>query len=292
MRGPSMQNGILPSGAPRATRAGKSTIGLATVFWLALATLLAALGMKALEACGIGWGEGRPAISFCPAPAAPDPRIPALRDARAHERDLQTRLNRLRLALAEAPACPPPVAEAPPPEPPPPEPIAEAPPPPPIQPPMPRERPTPPPEPEPPPTPLQQPEAPPARQPDIPRQAWENRDVGFLDGCWTLISPQTVQDIGSGFRQGIRDWRICFDRSGAGRQSMTIADGDSCSGGVQARFLPDGRLSLIGTGDMPCRRGRIPRIVQECQRRSDGTAHCIGSQPSARARNIPSIFRR
>ncbi len=253
---------------------------LAFAFWAVLIGLLGAIGAMALPACGLGGTEPRPWLGACPLPLPPDPRLAALDAERAREAALEEQFDRLRLALVEAPQCAPPpqVAAVPPPEPPPPEPQEVA---------------TAPPAPPPPeaPVPVHRPD-PPAPPPDIPQQAWNNRDVSFLEGCWTLISPQSVQDIGTGSRQGMSNWHICFDRNGVGTQTIQIADGDRCSGGVRARFGPNGRLVLQGVGDLPCSRGRIPVINQDCERRPDGTAFCLGTQPTARARNIPSTFRR
>jgi hypothetical protein len=88
--------------------------GLSLVFWLALIPLLALSGWFALRACALTWPGGAPVFFFCPEDATAGPRAGELERARIRGLTLEERLERLRLALADAPACPvPPGADPP-----------------------------------------------------------------------------------------------------------------------------------------------------------------------------------
>ncbi|NBC34926.1 MAG: hypothetical protein GVY13_19825, partial [Alphaproteobacteria bacterium] len=94
--------------------------GLRLGLWGGLAVLLGLAGWLMLSACGLSWpGGGQPWLSFCAEPQAADPRGSVLEAERARQRLLEERLDRLRLALVAAPACPrpqppPQLAEGPP----------------------------------------------------------------------------------------------------------------------------------------------------------------------------------
>ena len=259
--------------------------------WLLLVGLLAAVGVRALDACGIVLPGGA-VLRFCPPPVEAAPVGVELDREFARQETLRRRLDALRLALVGAPDCPPPlVAEAPPqpppdPAPPPevPEPVevAEAPP---FEPPVPNIRPDPPPPP---------PEPPPTPPEDIPQEAWQDQDIGFLEGCWTLISPLRMNEVSTGRSIGVRQWQICFDQQGNGFQTVTMENGMTCSGPIGGNFLPNGNLRLEDRADLPCAGTsmRIFRIVNECRRLPDGTARCIGGQPGRGVQGVPSTFRR
>ena len=263
---------------------------------MALIGLVASVGWLLLGACGLAWRDGRPVLDFCPAPAVAATPSSALLAEEQRGRDLAQRLDRLRLALVDAPDCPPPEPDTVPPEPPievaqviPPLPEPE------VEDPTPafarpQRRPDPPPLPDPPPA--QVAAAPPPPAQDIPEDAWDRRDTAFLEGCWSLISPQSLQDTQRGINRPMSDWQICFDAAGNGFQTIGVNDGDSCRGAVRAQFNPAGALTMMSIGDIPCRGGTVPQIIQECQRLPDGTASCTGRQPSANRFGIQSTFRR
>ena len=264
---------------------------LVALLWAAALLLLLAIGWMALSACGLAWPGGTQALlSFCPAAEEVDERSTVLARERERQRDLNQHWQSLQLALLAAPDCPrpdPPLAATPmqPPEEPPAE-VAALPEPP-WQPPLPAVRPPPPPLPDPPPRPAPA-AGPPAALQDIPEEAWEDRDLSFLDGCWRLISNYTLYRrgfLGFGLQEiQVNAWEACFDESGFGSQRMLFHDGTECSGPIGARFLPDGRLSLHDLGDVPCSdNSRIIRRTDiDCQRQADGTAICDYIRPRLR----------
>ncbi len=276
---------------------------IALPLWLVLIGLLAAISGQLLPACGVAGGEGGTLLGACPEPPQPDSRPAQLAELQEREQGLRQRLDRLQLALVEAPDCPaPPVQvaevppELPPPEPPPEPPATEPPPeeppvaeepaePPPPAPPRPMHRPTPPPAPPEPP--------PPAPAADIPEPQWRNRDVSFLQGCWTLISNYRTRDVRTGRIATVNSWRMCFDGRGSGSQTLIYSDGTTCRSGVGAAFTPGGQLAIDDRNDVPCSSGaRIFRRVIQCQRMPNGTAQCTSRQPSQGNQGVPVVFRR
>ena len=241
------------------------------LLWGLLAAILLVGGHIILGACGIVVpGLGRPLVEFCPAPPAVAATGPAELDReRLRERALQERLDRLQLTLAAAPACPvpPPAADPPP--------VAEV---------------TPP---EVPPAEAAPSEGLPAEVALIPEQEWEDRDVTLLEGCWTLISGIEITDVATDQLYGVRDWQICFDEAGNGRQTIVFEDGTTCDGAMTAQFLDNGNLRFEDDADIICTGGfRIFRIINECERLDDGTARCSGRQPDQGTEDIVSQFRR
>ncbi|NBC33942.1 MAG: hypothetical protein GVY13_14810, partial [Alphaproteobacteria bacterium] len=76
--------------------------------WIALVLALGGLGWRAVAGCGIAWVDGTPLLDYCPEPPEPDPRPGILAAAKEREDGLEDELHRLRLALIDAPDCPPP----------------------------------------------------------------------------------------------------------------------------------------------------------------------------------------
>ena len=128
---------------------------------------------------------------------------------------------------------------------------------------------------------------------DIPEEDWEDRDIGLLEGCWSLINDMQVTDLETTVAYPVEDWRICFDESGVGEQTIVYRNGTRCTGAIQADFLPDGRLRFADERDIACDGGFVIfRIINECTRLPDGTARCIGAQPDRDIADVESIFQR
>lgn len=175
---------------------------------------------------------------------------------------------------------PPPPPPAPPPviEPPKPPPVVVPPPqPPPPEPPKP-EPPKPPPPPSPPPMPPPKP-APPV---DLPKQAWEQRDLSALEGCWVLGREYRVTAYDMFNRpseQGVtRAARMCLDRAGHGTEASKSdfpSGRVSCEAPVMAGFGDRGTLSI----QRPTVMCSPPRMrwtggYMSCVRRDDSMALC------------------
>ena len=116
------------------------------------------------------------------------------------------------------------------------------------------------------------PPAPPPRA-DLPEQKWNDHDLSMLDGCWHNTTPLNLRSIATGQVLGAREWRLCFDQSGAGRQTLTFTDGQSCDGPLTAAFSGE---RLVLTDRESCR-GRSHSLVRgkmECVRESGTEATC------------------
>ncbi len=231
------------------------------MLWGLLAVILAMGAYLSLWACGVGVpGSDRPLFDFCPDAATAAPYPSQLHSERLRQRALQERLDQLRLSMAAAPDCP--VPRQPADDPPT---VAEV-----------IER-----------------EEPPPEVPQITEQDWEDQDVTFLEGCWSLISGIEITDVASDELYGVEDWQICFDEAGNGSQTIVFEDGTACDGELTAQFLDTGSLRLQDQADIGCTGGfRIFRMINDCERLDDGTARCLGRQPDQGTADIVSLFRR
>lgn len=121
----------------------------------------------------------------------------------------------------------------------------------------------------------------------IPDSAKKNKDVSFLEGCWTSESglsssrgePVTVQ--------------YCFDAKGNGSRTITLLRSkDRCVGSVRADFDPLGALR-INADSSPCAKGGgfVPHYV-ECTQGSGNKAQCYGREKGGRNNRWDAKFRR
>jgi hypothetical protein len=214
-----------------------------------------------------------------PPPAPPDPS-PLLKASLADLQADATRLSAQRAALGEelrrqADRCK--VAAAPPP----PAPPAPAPPP------LPKPRPpqqaaaSPPAPPAPTPAPTPTAAAPP--QP-LPVDRWANKDLGVLQGCWTLgRDAPTV--MGGSRRENCtaNAGRICFDANGHGVREQTVSCPSggtmSCRAPVTGQFAANGTFTTTQP-DVTCTGASTARWVGRtlsCQRVDDAHAACLDS---------------
>lgn len=287
---------------------------LGAALWGTLALTTGAIAFAVMPACGIALPGGYALFDLCPAPAPESPEDPDdLRRLALHQQALRRELDRQRLRLADAPACPQPpprreieVAQAPPDPPPapaveaeppplPPQPVPERepepesqvrdpPPEPPLLPPRPVARPAAPPRPPPPPAPPQ-PE-PPQPEPDPPPPAVpppppDDRlripeDVDRTRDLAFLAGcwrTDPFRHTASQGSPGVSTY--CFDANGRGRLSFR-RDGIVCDAPARVEILPGGRLR-IWDADTLCNDGRPwyqDRL--DCAPRGDGVAQCSG----------------
>ena len=128
----------------------------------------------------------------------------------------------------------------------------------------------------PPPPPISRPVPPPPPPPpraDLPEQKWNQHDLSMLDGCWHNTTRLMLRNIGTGQTLEAREWKLCFDQSGNGRQTILYSDGRSCDGPLGASFRGD---QLVLTDREQCRgRGaNLMRGKMECTRNSGTEATC------------------
>jgi len=238
-----------------APRAGSRRLALAS--WLVPGLLLACAFWLLLNACGLRLLRGSPLLTFCPLPATTPGIDPALAAEMARQRALEGEIERLELALLRAPACAPPHA---------------------------------PPDAAPIPAPVPAPVAPPEPE-AIPEDAWQERDIGFLEGCWELDTDYQVQHVQTGAISRAQSWQVCFDATGEGRQTLIFDDGTQCTGPMLGSFAEEGSLQLQDEGNLRCDNGTyIYERLLTCQRADPATAQCDSFQPETGGRD-DVIFR-
>ena len=127
------------------------------------------------------------------------------------------------------------------------------------------------------------PPPPPEPSPDPDRldaEKWQESDITLLDGCWSLASDLSFEDIETREVSDAVSWEMCFDSLGRGDQEIVMSDGATCSGPVTASFLEDGRLRIEDHGDVHCSDGfYIYRRIITCELEPGGEAACQSLSP-------------
>jgi hypothetical protein len=119
------------------------------------------------------------------------------------------------------------------------------------------------------------PAVPPPRA-DLPQENWNRHDLTMLEGCWRNITNLVTQDSRTHQIQQVDQWRLCFDRSGSGHQTITWTDGITCQGPMRATFSNDSHLVLTDTARCSAASRRFLYVGRfECERISDSEATCI-----------------
>jgi hypothetical protein len=119
-----------------------------------------------------------------------------------------------------------------------------------------------------------------APAPQIDSEAWARRDLGVLEGCWSLDSNYSTRNERTGRITDYTEWRMCFDRAGAGRAEMLGTNGVACSGPVTGRFAGDGSLGVTEAGNLQCSdQTFIYRRDLACTLTGDVAASCQVTQP-------------
>ncbi len=130
------------------------------------------------------------------------------------------------------------------------------------------------------------PSPPPEPEPTI-QEAIEQQDTSALQGCWNLDSDYELRDQRTGVMVRVDNWRMCFDTSGSGDQSLAFTDGVACQGGVSAGFGQD-TLIIRDNGNVPCTRGiHVVERRLTCRIAGNRSAHCVQSHPSTP--NAPTV---
>ncbi|MCV6592374.1 MAG: hypothetical protein OIF48_05435 [Silicimonas sp.] len=128
--------------------------------------------------------------------------------------------------------------------------------------------------------------------PPIDREAWTERDIASLEGCWELDSNFSTTHRDTGEQSTYKTWRICFDTQGNGEEEMRADNGNTCSGIVRSQFNARGVLEIEEPANLRCSDGGfIYRLSSRCTLKGDGTAACEVSQPEV-GRSAILNFRR
>jgi hypothetical protein len=135
------------------------------------------------------------------------------------------------------------------------------------------------------PAPVPEPVAPPEPE-AIPEDAWQERDISFLEGCWELDTDYQVQHAQTGEISRAESWQVCFDAAGAGRQTLVFDDGTQCTGPMLGSFAEQGRLQLQDDGNLRCDNDTyIYERLLTCERADPATAQCDSFQPETGGRD-------
>jgi hypothetical protein len=134
-----------------------------------------------------------------------------------------------------------------------------------------------------------------ADAPALPAEQWQRHDLAMFEGCWNSISEMQVSDDATGQALPVASWRLCFDRSGQGNQTVTLQNGGRCVGPVTAVFVGDRLVTTAERCMGPGFGGDLGRTQENCTRLSDTEARCVGQNlegPRAGHTKIESLFRR
>lgn len=219
---------------------------------VALIALSGASVALLLESCGVRLPFGGKVISFCGGDR--DGSRADLVAALRQSADLRARIQRLEanLSRVQCAADPPPL----PPPPPPPEPP--------------------------------KPRTPSGLAPD----AFDQRDISVMEGCWQLSSNYAVREINTGEITQFRNWRICFDANGRGTQVMRSTNGVRCEGRISGRIPGNGQLTMREPGNLRCDNGSsIFRRDITCRLDNAGNAQCDTYQPETNGRSSATLRR-
>ena len=132
-----------------------------------------------------------------------------------------------------------------------------------------------------------------ASEPEIDVEAWEDRDVTLLEGCWMLDSDYQLADRDTGAISEVVAWEMCFDSAGNGSQTLVFDDGTQCrSSQVTAAFADDGNLVMSDNTDVSCEENwLIYERTMTCVLDAAGTASCVSSQEETGSRTPVRLHR-
>jgi hypothetical protein len=127
----------------------------------------------------------------------------------------------------------------------------------------------------------------------IDSEAWEDRDVSLLEGCWELDSDLSFIDRVTNELREAEGWNMCFDAQGNGSQTLSLAGDVTCSSDrVSAAFDASGDLVIRDNADLECSDNTyvFERIIT-CALAVDGTAACQSRQPETGSQSSLSLRR-
>ena len=108
-------------------------------------------------------------------------------------------------------------------------------------------------------------------------EKWAQKDLSVLEGCWSLASDFSVEDIVTHEVTEVASLEMCFDENGNGETHMVMTGGVECEGEVLATYLESGMLQINDTDDIHCTDGSyILRGTAECELEPNGEAACTG----------------
>ncbi len=142
--------------------------------------------------------------------------------------------------------------------------------------------------PPPPPPPPPKPKTPSGLAPD----AFNDRDISVMEGCWQLSSNYAVREINTGQITRFKYWRICFDSNGNGTEVMRSTNGVRCKGRLKGKMPGNGKLTMREPGNLQCDNdSSIFRRDITCTLDGAGKAQCDTYQPETKGRSAATLRR-
>lgn len=117
--------------------------------------------------------------------------------------------------------------------------------------------------------------------PAIDERTWRDRNVAALHGCWRLNSDYRVRNVKTQELHNAQRWRVCFDASGRGQQTLEFNEGIVCNAPITASFPSAGKLELQDQADLQCSNGfTVFRRITTCSQQTTAEVECMSTQPS------------
>jgi hypothetical protein len=142
------------------------------------------------------------------------------------------------------------------------------------------------------------PPTPPPPRADLPEDRWNRRDLSMLEGCWKRYTNMSIRNVQTQRVLPARDWEICFDADGHGRQTIVLDSGARCSNDLAAHFNGDGTLEFEQPArcafDRDTGVAELFRTRTICRRESDIEASCEATttEGPSKGHTVPGRVRR
>ncbi|MGI3168682.1 type IV pilus assembly protein FimV [Pseudooceanicola sp. C21-150M6] len=139
---------------------------------------------------------------------------------------------------------------------------------------------------------VEEPAPTPAPSGGLDTEAFRNRNLSAMQGCWNLITEFDVEAPRSNKITTFNRWDVCFAEDGTGQETLTATDGTTCEGEVTGSFATNGNFDIDKTGNLSCSNGTIIfRTLASCHVAAGGDAVCDLYQPATGGRESVEMRR-
>lgn len=122
--------------------------------------------------------------------------------------------------------------------------------------------------------------------------AFDDKDISVMEGCWQLSSNYAVREINTGEITRFKYWRICFDKNGNGTEIMRSTNGVRCEGRLKGKMPGNGKLTMREPGNLQCdNQSSIFRRDITCSLDTKGKAQCDTYQPETKGHSAATLRR-
>lgn len=121
-------------------------------------------------------------------------------------------------------------------------------------------------------------------------EAFNDRDIAVLEGCWALDTDYTLYSRQTGDPVYFEDWQMCFDGRGNGTQTFQTTSGMRCEGEAKGTFDGSGSLLIDDLRDVPCTmQSKIIRRITTCTIDTVGNATCGSTEYDNRTGHTSAV---